>query len=273
MITQSGRNVKITSHTNNPVFSKPTEPSTAGVGTLEYSGYSGYTILAFNDNVTTTERILSDDVPAGLDITFPASTAVVSITSSNANDVLAGTGSNAVLVIGLDDSNNIIQEVVLMNGQTPVLTTNLFRRINGFLVLSAGSSGYNEGTIYISVSGETYSSGVPTTICYFTIGATYSVGQTGIYSVPNGIRAIGRRFYISDDATENKPLNIRVKQQSTGGAVLTTALIKTVSSSASVDLQDAGSGISVGTDTWITAFEDTGVGQCEIYYTLVLKEV
>lgn len=78
----------------------------------------------------------------------PMATArTMSIVSDDANDTSAGTGARTLLVQGVDATGAAQVEVVTMTGTTPVVTVNTWLGINPSLVLTAGSSTYNEGNI------------------------------------------------------------------------------------------------------------------------------
>ena len=64
------------------------------------------------------------------------------------------TGARTVLITGLLDDGAYTEasEVVLLQGVTPVATVNSYLRINGMVVLTAGSNGNNAGTITATAS-------------------------------------------------------------------------------------------------------------------------
>jgi len=66
----------------------------------------------------------------------------------------AGNGARTVIVKGLDANYATIQETVTMNGQTHVLTDASFLRVTKCWVATAGTTGYNEGTITIKNNAE-----------------------------------------------------------------------------------------------------------------------
>jgi hypothetical protein len=71
----------------------------------------------------------------------------IAVFSNNAADTALGTGARTVLLRGLDQNYNAIEELATMNGTTPVVSTNLFHRLYKIYVMSAGSTGSNVGTI------------------------------------------------------------------------------------------------------------------------------
>lgn len=76
----------------------------------------------------------------------------MSLVSTSANDTAAGTGTRAVLVVGLDGDYNSIQELVFLNGTTPVVTSQTFLRLHQLLTAIAGSGETNAGIITATAS-------------------------------------------------------------------------------------------------------------------------
>lgn len=104
--------------------------------------------------------------------------APLEIVSNSADDTAAGTGARTVLVIGLNASYAEIQELVTLNGTTPVPLVNQFFRIFTAAHATAGSSGINAGTINIrDVTGGTVRAIIP---------AGYGITRQSQYTVPAG---------------------------------------------------------------------------------------
>ena len=104
------------------------------------------------------------------------------VLSSDTDDTSAGTGARTVELQGLDSSWNVLTETVTMNGTSAVTTTGSFLRIFRARVVTAGSSGRNEGTITIRDQDTS------TTRALITNPATYGNGQTlmAVYTIPAG---------------------------------------------------------------------------------------
>jgi hypothetical protein len=111
----------------------------------------------------------------------------MTVSSSDANDTSAGTGARTIEISGLDGDYNEISETIILNGQTPVTTTNSFLRVNRGIVLTAGSGGVNAGIIYVGTG--TVTSGVPVNK-YTTINGD-GTNQTlqAFWTVPAGYTA------------------------------------------------------------------------------------
>jgi len=71
----------------------------------------------------------------------------VDVFSDDSNDNIVGTGAQQVLIKGLDQDWNPVEEVLDLNGTTAETTVSTYIRINYVEVISFGTSGINEGTI------------------------------------------------------------------------------------------------------------------------------
>ena len=105
------------------------------------------------------------------------------VSSTSANDTSGGTGANTVLLQGLDEDYNEIEETVTLNGQTQVTTQLSYLRVYRAFVTLAGSSGTSGGTIYIGSSGS--NNGVPNGTVYANLGLGNQT-QIAAYTVPAG---------------------------------------------------------------------------------------
>lgn len=114
---------------------------------------------------------------------YPAAASVMKVSSSSNNDSGSGTGARTVTVGGLDANYNEITEVVTLNGQTEVLTTNSFIRVFRAFVNNAGSGGTAAGTIYVGTG--TVTAGVPATV-YAEIVLGENQTQMALWTVPAG---------------------------------------------------------------------------------------
>lgn len=133
--------------------------------------------LGRNDNVNNT-RVDLWNGPTGTYV-FPATAQQMHVVSSSANDAAAGTGIRTVVIDYLDANYNQKQEVITLNGTTPVNTvaTNILR-INGFHAASVGSGGYAAGNISLTNTGGT--------VTYGYIQASYNSSRQAIFTIPAG---------------------------------------------------------------------------------------
>ena len=101
----------------------------------------------------------------------------VDVFSSSGLDTAAGTGAQTIRIFGLDGSFNEQQEDITLAGLAPVTSVNTYSRVFRAAVLTAGSTGENQGVITIRHT---------TTIAnvFAAITATYNQTQICCYTVP-----------------------------------------------------------------------------------------
>ena len=128
---------------------------------------------------------------------WPAAAAKMDVVSTDANDTAAGTGARTVYITGLDADYEIITETVTMDGLNPVETDASFLRINGFIVLTAGTGGTNAGDIDILNGAD---------IIGRIEAGVNAMGQ-GVYTIPAGYTA----FNTSQHYTSGKDDEIKAQ--------------------------------------------------------------
>lgn len=114
---------------------------------------------------------------------YPTAATVMKVSSTSANDNIAGTGARTVLIAGLDADYNEVSEIVTLTGQTPVLTTTVFLRVFRAYVVTAGVSNTAAGTIYIGDGVVT--AGVPASV-YAEIPLGENQTLMAMWTVPAG---------------------------------------------------------------------------------------
>ena len=141
--------------------------------------------------------------PQGGLYSYLSAATVLKVSSSSTNDTSAGTGARTVELFGLDGDYNEISEVVTLNGQTEVNTTQSYLRINRMVVRSAGSGGANAGIIYAGTG--TVTTGVPANI-YATINGD-GTNQTlmALWTIPAGYTGYLMQYDVSNGTTSNTP--------------------------------------------------------------------
>lgn len=159
------------------------EPFELQVARGQISWHIPITVFGYNPDVDTTEETIW---PGGGIITQPSAALQWKVSSASANDTSAGTGARTVFIDGLDANYNQATETVTLNGQTAVLTSNSYLRINSAYVATAGSSNGAEGNIYFGTG--TVTAGVPATIWQIIL-FDYNSTTTGHYTVPAGYTA------------------------------------------------------------------------------------
>ena len=156
------------------------EPFELQVSRGQIPGHRSVVVFGYNPDVDTARVTVW---PYTGILPLPAAALQMKVSSSSANDTAAGTGARTVFVAGLDANYNEISEIVTLNGQTAVLTTQFFLHINNAYVATAGSGLSAAGDIYF---GEgTVTAGVPATV-YDLIKFDYNQRITGSYTIPAG---------------------------------------------------------------------------------------
>ncbi len=139
--------------------------------------------FGFNPDVTGTEETIWDQ---GGIYSYPSAAIVMKVSSTSANDAAAGTGARTVLVSGLDENYDEVEETVTLNGQTEVTTTTTFIRVFRAYVVTAGSGGTAAGDIYVGTG--TVTAGIPATIyARITLGENQTL--MAMWTVPAGYTA------------------------------------------------------------------------------------
>jgi hypothetical protein len=103
---------------------------------------------------------------------------ILQVASSDADDTAAGTGARTIQITGLLAGYIEDTETITLNGTTNVPTTKSFLRVNDVEVLTAGSSGKNEGNITVSNNADT------NILSYMVAGE--NIAEQLIYTVPAG---------------------------------------------------------------------------------------
>jgi hypothetical protein len=112
---------------------------------------------------------------------YPAAAIQMKVSSSSTDDAALGTGARTVFVYGLDENYREITEVVTLNGQTEVLTTQSFLRVSRAFVITAGSGNTAAGDIYVGTG--TVTAGVPATV-YAVITLGENQTTMAVWTVP-----------------------------------------------------------------------------------------
>ena len=157
-----------------------TEPFELQVARGLIDGHKSVTVFGFNPDVDQTEVTVW---PLPMLIQHPSVAIQIKVTSTNINDTATGTGARTIYIEGLDGDYNEVTEIVTMNGQTTVLTTQLFLKINRATVVSAGSAKSALGDIYMGDGAVV--AGVPASK-YNIIKFDFNNTVTGHYTIPAG---------------------------------------------------------------------------------------
>jgi hypothetical protein len=119
---------------------------------------------------------------SGAQYPFPTAAQTITVSSSDVNDTAAGTGAQTVAVTYIDfTSRSEVTTVVALNGQTGVTVSTNAYRVNGFVVMTAGSNKSNLGTVYCGYGALTV--GKPASVLS-SIVIGKNTHQQLIYTVP-----------------------------------------------------------------------------------------
>jgi hypothetical protein len=151
--------------------------------------------FGFNTDIGTDIETVWDQGGA---YSYLSSASVLKISSSNANDTSDGTGARTVQVYGVDTNFNEIDEIITLNGQTPVNTSKSYLRIYRMIIRTAGTGEENAGDIYAGTG--TVSSGVPSNK-YAKIVATHNQTLMALWTVPSGFTGYLYQFDCSSGST------------------------------------------------------------------------
>ena len=117
----------------------------------------------------------------------PAATGMKVTSTDDTADAPGGTGALTIEITYLDDTFVEKTEIVTMNGRTEVLTTatDIFR-VNHVRIKTAGSTGFNQGTIYVFDDASGSSGGTPSvdTDVYAIVPPQYAEDSQCIFTVP-----------------------------------------------------------------------------------------
>ena len=159
-------------------------------------------IYKFGNNPQVADSIETIWPQGGLYSYLSAAT-VLKVSSGSTDDTSAGTGARTVELSGLDGDYNEISEVVTLNGQTAVNTTQSYLRINRMIVRSAGSGGANAGIIYAGTG--TVTTGVPANIYATVNGDGTNQSLMAIWTIPAGYTGYLMQYDVSNGTTSNTP--------------------------------------------------------------------
>jgi len=145
--------------------------------------------FGFNPLVGSTSETVWDQ--GGL-YQYATSPQLITISSSDANDADGDTGATTATVFGLDENYNEFEKDVILDGQNAVNVLSNAIRVYRIIIRTAGSSGHNEGNIYVGYG--TVSLGIPA-IILAVIRPTFNQTQMALYTVPAGYVAFLSDYY------------------------------------------------------------------------------
>lgn len=248
------------------LFGKPSDNKSDELDiALGKDNYRVINVIGKNNNLS----ILNSDVWDGgvlkkVWLTIPT---IHNLVSTSVNDSFTGTHAKIIKLFGLNENFEEIDEIIFLNGTTPVNTVKQYLRINMCNVIDVGVSGNsNDGVITISdgtnVQGK--------------ILQGNSFLQNSHYSIPKGWNAYVKILNISTDRNgiavldtianfkfNNNPNFIQpINRFSLGG---TNELV-------SLNL-DYFYSFPEKSDLWVSSSSVSGVSEIVVYYTIILKKI
>ena len=172
------------------------EPFELQVARRQITFHEAFCQFGINTNVATSNETVwigSSGIYA-----FPTAASVMKISSSSTDDDAAGTGARTVLINGLNANYDPVAEIVALDGQTAVNTTNSYIRVNKMVVLTAGTGGTSVGSIYAGTGNV--NSGVPDVVVNQT-GVLANETESSFYTVPAGYTAFINAWTMSSGNT------------------------------------------------------------------------
>ena len=169
-----------------------------------YTGISSINKFGTNHDIGTDyEHVWEQE---GLWVPMPAAT-LVECASTSANDTATGSGAQSMVIQGLGPTGLSQQDSIVFDGTTPVVSNLLFSFINRAFIYTVGSSGFNEGTLYIADDSTDWGGttpGVPDTAAAIQAEIHAEDGQTQqmIYTVPFDKTGYVTGGYISADGSK-----------------------------------------------------------------------
>ena len=150
--------------------------------------------------------------------TYMAAANRLLVSSSSAQDGVAGTGTLTLQLKGLDANYDLLTETVTMTGIVPVQTTASFLRLFTSKSITAGTAGINVGNITITDSTATIIAGY--------IEAGEGKTQNAIYTVPNGKTAIILGWAFGDMAGKRTDFGLFVRPLNKSWYIAKTMIIR-----------------------------------------------
>jgi len=134
--------------------------------------------------------------PEGGVYVYRATAIKMKISSSSTDDDVGGSGALTVTIYGLDANYALINETIILTGQTEVNTTNLYLRVFRMIVNSAGAGGKNAGIVYAGTG--VVGTGKPAVVhALISVGENQS--EVAFYTVPAATTALIESVYVGID--------------------------------------------------------------------------
>lgn len=169
----------------------------------QIQGHSTVNIYGYQPAISTTAIPVWENVSA---YTYPSS-AITMYLSGTAGDTAQ------ILISGLDSAYGMINEIVTLNGATPVATTKQYLRVNNMSV-TVGSATNPAGIVYLK--------NLAATVTYAQINAGVGRTQMALYTVPAGYTFFLQRVAIYTSLNGNDYVTYQNKTTTSTGVVQVT---------------------------------------------------
>lgn len=126
------------------------------VGLGNIPGVKGVTRSGFNDSIGPTAE---DLWPTGGQQVYLTAAETLDVVSTDVVDFSGGTGAHSILIRGLDNNFDEIEETLLLNGTTTVVTVNSYIRVHNVTVNAVGITQVNNGIIIASATTSGFTQG------------------------------------------------------------------------------------------------------------------
>jgi hypothetical protein len=158
-------------------------PTELDIASGKFQGYSIVHLFGRNENVTSGGVPEDLEAQGGAYTGFPTGAAeLVEVVSSSTNDSANGSGANWLYIYGLDTDFNAVEELIILNGTTPVDSVNSYKRVHSAIVIrsaNGANTATNAGTI--TVRHTTTTSNV-----FLVVPIGYNQSQFCGYTIPAG---------------------------------------------------------------------------------------
>ena len=152
----------------------------AKVSAGRIQGHKQYLKTAYNNTLQT--GVAQDITNTGGDIDILVGNTTCEVVSTSALDTAGGTGSRSIAVFGIDEDMKLVEEIVQLNGLTPVPLQNQYIAVWRSRNVSAGVTRLNQGSIVVrTVISQTTLS---------TIDALIGSSASSLMVVPAGYQLV-----------------------------------------------------------------------------------
>lgn len=184
---------------------------------LELAEFSTGVLQCFNASIDGDWRQAGEGMAANKFFVFPTTDVDCDISSNSA------TANQTVLIMGWDSSDNEIQEVKTLNGQTRVQLTNQYYRIKAIIITSNSQTtepfmDNNQDHVYVYDRSETVTAGVPDD-CIGICDIGKSISKMGYLYLPAGQTLALVSAIISGDTSDTKLLRTVLQFKNTNDNV------------------------------------------------------